>query len=46
MVALSNIRTRWGKLFSEVGGKLDKKELAEFKELFGGKFKDYLRFNL
>ena len=39
---LSNIRTRWGKLFSEVGGKLDKKELAEFKELFGGKFKDYL----
>jgi hypothetical protein len=39
---LSNIRTRWGKLFSEVGGKLDKKELTEFKELFGGKFKDYL----
>ncbi len=39
---LSNIRTRWGKLFTEVGGKLDKKELAEFKELFGGKFKDYL----
>ena len=30
------------KLFSDVGGKLDKKELAEFKELFGGKFKDYL----
>ena len=39
---LSNIRTRWGKLFTEVGGKLDKKELAEFKQLFGGKFKDYL----
>jgi len=39
---LSNIRTRWGKLFTEVGGKLDKKELAEFKELFGGKFKDYI----
>jgi hypothetical protein len=39
---LSNIRTRWGKLFTEVGGKLDKKELKEFKDLFGGKFKDYL----
>jgi len=39
---LSTIRTRWGKLFTEVGGKLDKKELAEFKQLFGGKFKDYL----
>ena len=39
---LSNIRTRWAKLFSEVGGKLEKKDLAEFKELFGGKFKDYL----
>ena len=39
---LSTIRTRWGKLFTEVGGKLDKKELAEFKDLFGGKFKDYL----
>jgi hypothetical protein len=39
---LSNIRTRWGKLFTEVGGKLDKKELKEFKDIFGGKFKDYL----
>ena len=39
---MSNIRTRWGKLFTEVGGKLDKKELKEFKDLFGGKFKDYL----
>ena len=39
---LSTIRSRWSKLFSDVGGKLDKKELAEFKEIFGGKFKDYL----
>jgi hypothetical protein len=39
---LSTIRSRWSKLFSDVGGKLDKKELAEFKEIFGNKFKDYL----
>ena len=39
---LSTIRSRWSKLFSDVGGKLDKSELAEFKEIFGNKFKDYL----
>ena len=40
--SLSNIRTKWANLFSQIGGKLDKSELAEFKQLFGGKFKNYL----
>ena len=36
------IRTRWQDLFSSLGKRLDDKELAEFKKLFGTKFKNYL----
>ena len=41
----SNIRTmrdKWAELFSNLGGTLGKKELDEFKTLFGNKFKNYL----
>ena len=39
---LSAIRTKWSKLFSELGRSLGKNEIAEFKTLFGNKFKNYL----
>ena len=39
---LSLIRTKWGNLFSKIGGKLDKSELDEFKKIFGTKFENYL----
>jgi hypothetical protein len=40
--ALSNMRTAWSKLFSQLGGTLDAGDIKEFKKLFGGKFKNYL----
>jgi len=39
---LSTIRSKWADLFSELGGSLGKEEIAEFKALFGGKFKNYI----
>jgi hypothetical protein len=39
---LSVIRTGWGDMFSTIGGKIDSKQLGEFKNLFGNKFKNYL----
>lgn len=39
---LSVIRTGWGDMFSSIGGKLDPKDLGNFKKLFGSKFKNYL----
>jgi hypothetical protein len=40
--SLSVIRTGWGDMFSSIGGKLDPKDLSNFKKLFGNKFKNYL----
>jgi hypothetical protein len=39
---LSTMRSKWADLFSELGGSLGKEEIAEFKALFGGKFKNYI----
>jgi len=42
---LANMRTmrdKWSELFSHLGGTLSKDEIANFKTLFGGKFKNYL----
>ena len=39
---LSAIRTRWTDLFSKLGRTLGKNEIAQFKDLFGNKFKGYL----
>jgi hypothetical protein len=39
---LSNMRTAWSKLFSKLGGTLDASDIQSFKQLFGGKFKNYL----
>ena len=39
---LSNIRTKWGQLFENLGGTLRGEDLASFKKLFGKKFTDYL----
>jgi len=39
---INAIRNRWQDLFSKLGGRLEDKELAEFKKLFGTKFKNYL----
>ena len=39
---LSTIRTKWGKLFTELGKSLTKEEVTEFKALFSNKFKNYL----
>ncbi len=40
--ALSNMRSAWSKLFSQLGGTLDAGDIKEFKKVFGGKFVDYL----
>jgi len=40
--SLMSIRDRWAELFSNLGRTLGKNEIAEFKRLFGGKFKDYI----
>mgnify|MGYP003117287446 CR=1 FL=1 len=39
---LNIIRKKWGDLFSELGKTLNADEIAEFKALFGNKFKNYL----
>jgi hypothetical protein len=39
---LSTIRTKWGKLFDELGKTLSKEEIEQFKALFSNKFKNYL----
>ena len=39
---LSVMRSKWSDLFSKLGGSLSKKEIADFKQLFGNKFKTYL----
>ena len=40
--SLTTIRDRWADLFSNLGRTLGKNEIAEFKKLFGGKFKNYI----
>jgi len=39
---LMDIRDRWAELFSNLGRTLGKNEIAEFKKLFGNKFKNYI----
>ena len=39
---LMDIRDRWADLFSNLGRTLGKNEIAEFKKLFGNKFKNYI----
>ena len=39
---LSIMRSKWSDLFSKLGGSLDAEDIAAFKKLFGGKFKNYL----
>ena len=39
---LMDIRDRWAELFSNIGRTLGKNEIAEFKKLFGNKFKNYI----
>jgi hypothetical protein len=39
---LFNMRTAWSKLFSSLGDTLDAQDLKSFKDIFGGKFKNYL----
>ena len=36
------IRTGWGQIFDNIGGKIDKENVSEFKSLFGNKFKNYM----
>ena len=39
---LNIIRKKWGDLFTELGKTLNADEIAQFKNLFGNKFKNYL----
>jgi hypothetical protein len=39
---LSNMRTAWSKLFSQLGGTLDAGDIKSFKDIFGNKFVNYL----
>jgi len=39
---ISLIRSGWGDMFSSIGGKIDPKDINDFKNLFGNKFKNYL----
>ena len=39
---LSVMRSKWSELFSKLGGSLDAADIQTFKQLFGGKFKNYL----
>ncbi len=41
-LGLNLIRTKWGKLFDELGKTLSPAEIDEFKALFSNKFKNYL----
>ena len=36
------MRSKWSDLFSKLGGSLDAADIQTFKQLFGGKFKNYL----
>jgi len=40
--SLTTIRDKWADLFSHLGRTLGKNEIAEFKKLFGNKFKNYI----
>ena len=40
--SLTTIRDKWADLFSNLGRTLCKNEIAEFKKLFGNKFKNYI----
>ena len=40
--SLTTIRDKWADLFSNLGRTLGKNEIAEFKKLFGNKFKNYI----
>ena len=39
---LNLIRAGWGDMFSSIGGKIDSKNISQYKNLFGEKFKNYL----
>jgi hypothetical protein len=39
---LNLIRAGWGDMFSSIGGKIDSKNISQYKNLFGEKFKSYL----
>jgi len=39
---LSTMRGKWADLFSKLGGTLGADDITTFKQLFGGKFKNYL----
>ena len=39
---LGVIRLGWGDMFSPLGARLEKKDLQDFKNIFGSKFKSYL----
>jgi len=39
---LDLIRSGWGDMFNAMGGKIDPKDISQFKNLFGEKFKNYL----
>ena len=39
---LSIMRSKWSDLFSKLGGSLGQDDIQAFKQLFGGKFKNYL----
>jgi len=39
---LSVMRSKWSNMFTKLGGTLDAEDLLSFKNLFGGKFKNYL----
>ena len=40
--SLATIRTKWSKLFSELGENMESADIVEFQKLFGGKFKNYM----
>ena len=39
---INAVRGQWSNLFTVLGGKMSNKQVKEFKNLFGEKFKDYL----
>jgi len=42
LASMRTMRDKWAELFSHLGGTLSKDEIANFKNLFGNKFKNYL----